>query len=384
MPSAPYACKPDHSRGRLYPEPASATRTAFQRDRDRIIHCTAFRRLMHKTQVFVHHEGDHYRTRLTHSLEVAQIARSISRVLAIDEDLTEALALAHDLGHPPFGHAGEDALNEAMADFGGFDHNAQTLRILTRLEARYPAFDGLNLTWETLEGVVKHNGPMSDDHMPPAIAAYVAGHDLEIATHAGLEAQVAALADDIAYDNHDMDDGLRAGLFTVAELAAVPLAGDAFAEAGKVVAEAGSSRLINEAVRNMIGAMVEDVIAETESRLAEAGPGDAAALRRLGRPMAAFSEPMAARQGELKSFLAAHMYRHPRVTAKQDVARRVVHELFGYYSGGLERLPDGWRKAARGADKPRAARIVGDYIAGMTDRYAVFEYNRAFGKPLVI
>ena len=382
MPTAAYASKPDQSRGRLYPEPASATRTVFQRDRDRIIHCTAFRRLMHKTQVFVHHEGDHYRTRLTHSLEVAQIARSISRVLALDEDLAEALALAHDLGHPPFGHAGEDALNQAMADFGGFDHNVQTLRILTRLEARYPAFDGLNLTWETLEGVVKHNGPIGDS--PPAIKAYVAGHDLEIATHAGLEAQVAALADDIAYDNHDMDDGLRAGLFTVAELLNVPIAKDAFAHAEQTASGAQPSRLVHGAVRHMIGAMVEDVIAETERRLKEAQPADAAALRALDRPMAAFSESMAAGEAEIKAFLAKHMYRHPRVTAKRDTARRVLQELFSYYRGGLQRLPDGWREAARGADEPRAARIVADYIAGMTDRYAIAEYNRAFESSLEI
>ena len=384
MGCAAYACKPDHSRGRLYPEPVSATRTAFQRDRDRIIHCTAFRRLMHKTQVFVHHEGDHYRTRLTHSLEVAQIARSISRVLAIDEDLTEALALAHDLGHPPFGHAGETALNQMMNDYGGFDHNVQTLRILTRLEARYPAFDGLNLTWETLEGVVKHNGPIAISETPPAIAAYVAGHDLEIATHAGLEAQVAALADDIAYDNHDMDDGLRAGLFTVAELSNVAIAKDAFDHAEQAASGAHPSRLVHGAVRHMIGAMVEDVIAETERRLKSARPADAAALRALDRPMAAFSEPMRARQSELKAFLTKHMYRHPRVTAKRDVARRVLRELFGYYRDELQRLPDGWRQAARDADEARGARMVADYIAGMTDRYAVVEYNRAFEDSLEI
>ncbi|MFP6730721.1 MAG: deoxyguanosinetriphosphate triphosphohydrolase [Alphaproteobacteria bacterium] len=385
MPIAPYASLPERSRGRLYPEAASATRTVFQRDRDRIIHCTAFRRLMHKTQVFVHHEGDHYRTRLTHSLEVAQIARSISRVLAIDEDLTEALALAHDLGHPPFGHAGESALNEAMSNYGGFDHNAQTLRILTRLEARYPGFDGLNLTWETLEGVVKHNGPIAADHsMAPAIATYVAEHDLEIDSFAGLEAQVAALADDIAYDNHDTDDGLRAGLFTVEELSRVPFAGDAFAQAAKATAGEDQSRLIHEAVRCMIGAMVEDVIAETGRRLVEARPADAAELRRLDRPMAAFSEPMAAHEKSLKAFLFEHMYRHPRVTTKQDAAKRVLHELFGYYIGSLERLPESWRKAVMDADEPRAARIVADYIAGMTDRYAVAEYNRAFENSLEI
>ena len=384
MRRAAYASMPDHSRGRLYPEPVSATRTVFQRDRDRIIHCTAFRRLMHKTQVFVHHEGDHYRTRLTHSIEVAQIARSISRVLGIDEDLTEALALAHDLGHPPFGHAGETALNQVMSDYGGFDHNAQTLRILTRLEARYPDFDGLNLTWETLEGVVKHNGPFAQDDTPPAIAAYVAGHDLEITTHAGLEAQIAALADDIAYDNHDMDDGLRARLFTVADISEVAIAKDAFDHAEQAASGAHPSRLVHGAVRHMIGAMVVDVIAETEQRLESARPADAAALRALDRPMAAFSEAMAAHQSELKAFLSEHMYRHPRVTAKRDVARRVLQELFGYYRDQLKRLPEGWRQAAREADDSRRARIVADYIAGMTDRYAVVEYNRAFDSSLEI
>ena len=384
MRRAAYASMPDHSRGRLYPEPVSATRTVFQRDRDRIIHCTAFRRLMHKTQVFVHHEGDHYRTRLTHSIEVAQIARSISRVLGIDEDLTEALALAHDLGHPPFGHAGETALNQVMSDYGGFDHNAQTLRILTRLEARYPDFDGLNLTWETLEGVVKHNGPFAQDDTPPAIAAYVAGHDLEITTHAGLEAQIAALADDIAYDNHDMDDGLRARLFTVADISEVAIAKDAFDHAEQAASGAHPSRLVHGAVRHMIGAMVVDVIAETEQRLESARPVDAATLRALDRPMAAFSEAMAAHQSELKAFLSEHMYRHPRVTAKRDVARRVLQELFGYYRDQLKRLPEGWRQAAREADDSRRARIVADYIAGMTDRYAVVEYNRAFDSSLEI
>ena len=256
MRRAAYASMPDHSRGRLYPEPVSATRTVFQRDRDRIIHCTAFRRLMHKTQVFVHHEGDHYRTRLTHSIEVAQIARSISRVLGVDEDLTEALALAHDLGHPPFGHAGETALNQVMSDYGGFDHNAQTLRILTRLEARYPDFDGLNLTWETLEGVVKHNGPFAPDEIPPAIAAYVAGHDLEITTHAGLEAQIAALADDIAYDNHDMDDGLRAKLFTVAEISDVAIVEDAFAHAEQPIGGERNCVVEAKGVRRLSGSMI--------------------------------------------------------------------------------------------------------------------------------
>ena len=382
--TAPYASNPDLSRGRLHLEPASATRTAFQRDRDRIIHSTAFRRLMHKTQVFVYHEGDHYRTRLTHSLEVAQIARSISRVLDLDEDLAEALALAHDLGHSPFGHAGENALDEAMADHGGFDHNAQTLRVLTKLEARYAAFDGLNLTWETLEGVVKHNGPIAPGAAPPAIAAYVAGHDLELDTHAGPEAQVAAIADDIAYNNHDIDDGLRAGLFSPADLAGVPLAGPVFAAVGQCAPEVDESRRIHEAVRRMIGAMVDDVIAETRRRLAESRPRNVDALRRLDRPMVAFSEAMRGHDRALKAFLHEHMYRHRRVAGKRDTARGMVGALFAHYMDDTGRLPDGWRERAAGAGTTHAARVVADYIAGMTDRYAIVEYNRAFDVSLTI
>ena len=358
--TAPYASKPSESRGRLHHEPESATRTAFQRDRDRIIHSTAFRRLMHKTQVFVYHEGDHYRTRLTHSLEVAQIARSIARVLDLDEDLAEALALAHDLGHPPFGHAGESALDEAMANFGGFDHNAQTLRVLTSLEARYPTFDGLNLTWETLEGVVKHNGPLAPGSAPPAITEYTAGHDLELHTHAGAEAQVAALADDIAYNNHDIDDGLRAGLFTVADLADVPLAGPVFAAVERSAPDLDESRMIHEAVRRMIGEMVEDVIAETRRRLAEDEPTSVDALRRLGRPVVAFAGTMADHERALKAFLHAHMYRHPRVTEKRAVAQDVVRALFGHFLDDPARLPESWRGRADGAEATAAARVVAD------------------------
>ena len=382
--TAPYASKPDQSRGRLHDEPESATRTAFQRDRDRIIHSTAFRRLMHKTQVFVYHEGDHYRTRLTHSLEVAQIARSIARVLGLDEDLAEALALAHDLGHPPFGHAGESALDAAMADFGGFDHNAQTLRVLTKLEARYPTFDGLNLTWETLEGVVKHNGPLAPGTAPPAIAEYAAGHDLELDTHAGAEAQVAALADDIAYNNHDIDDGLRAGLFTAPDLVDVPLAGPVFAAVERSAPELDESRIIHEAVRRMIGAMVEDVIAETRRRLAEDKPTSADELRRLGHPVVAFSEAMAGHERALKAFLHEHMYRHPRVTEKRAVAQDVVRALFGHFLDDPARLPESWWARADGAEPTAAARVVADYIAGMTDRFAIAEYDKAFDKSLVI
>ena len=381
---APYASNPAHSRGRLYDEPESATRTPFQRDRDRIIHSTAFRRLMHKTQVFVYHEGDHYRTRLTHSLEVAQIARSISRVLGLDEDLAEAVALAHDLGHPPFGHAGEHALDEAMAEFGGFDHNAQTLRVLTRLEARYIDFDGLNLTWETLEGVVKHNGPVDMASAPPPLVEYVAGHDLELHTHAGLEAQVAAIADDIAYDNHDIDDGLRAGLFSLADLDAAPLAGPVFAAAARDDSRGDESRLIHEGVRRMIGVMVGDVIDETQRRLAESNPASADDLRRLGRTMAAFSDAVAEDEQSLKAFLHTHMYRHPHVIEKRVAAQQIVRELFSYFHDDPSRLPDDWRKQAVTSNFVDAARVVADYIAGMTDRFAIDQHKQIFNSELDI
>ncbi len=384
MPAAPFASNPDHSRGRLYDEPESPTRTPYQRDRDRIIHSTAFRRLMHKTQVFVYHEGDHYRTRLTHSLEVAQIARSIARVLGLDEDLAEALALAHDLGHPPFGHAGEHALDVAMTEFGGFDHNAQTLRVLTLLEARYNDFDGLNLTWETLEGVVKHNGPIDMASAPPPLAEYVAGHDLELHTHAGLEAQVAAIADDIAYDNHDIDDGLRAGLFTLADLDDVPLAGPVFAAAARDDSRGDESRLIHEGVRRMIGVMVEDVIDETRRRLAEANPASADDLRRLGRTMAAFSQAVAEDEKAFKAFLHARVYRHPHIIEKRVAAQQIVRELFSYFHDDPSRLPDDWRQQAITRNSVDAARVVADYIAGMTDRFAIDQHNHVFHSELDI
>ncbi|MCH7930062.1 MAG: deoxyguanosinetriphosphate triphosphohydrolase [Proteobacteria bacterium] len=380
--AAPYACKPHLSRGRRYPEAESATRTRFQRDRDRVIHSAAFRRLMHKTQVFVHHEGDHYRTRLTHSLEVAQIARSIARVLGLDEDLAEALSLAHDLGHTPFGHAGGDALDEAMAPWGGFDHNAQTLRIVTRLEARYAAFDGLNLTWETLEGLVKHNGPLAADAVPAAIAEYVAEHDLELDSFAGAEAQVAAIADDIAYNNHDIDDGLRARLFTVDDLAGVPLAGPIFAEIAEHHPALDEARLIHESVRRMIDAMVNDVIAETRRRVSRARPESADAVRRLGRPLVAFSDEMRGHDRALKAFLGENMYRHDRVTRITDVVQPVVRELFTAFMADAGQLPADWRERAAGATEPRRARLVADYIAGMTDRFAIAEYDRVFNTSL--
>lgn len=377
-PPAPFATRPEGSRGRLHEEPESASRTPFQRDRDRIIHCAAFRRLEHKTQVFVHHEGDHYRSRLTHSLEVAQIARSISRVLGLNEDLAEALALAHDLGHTPFGHAGEDALDAAMAPFGGFDHNGQTLRIVTRLEGRYADFDGLNLTWETLEGVVKHNGPMVPQTLPETVSDYLLEHDLEVATWPGPEAQVAALADDIAYNNHDVDDALRAGLFDTDALAATTLAGPIFAEVAARYPGIERQRLIHESVRRLIAAMVEDLIAESRRRIAAQAPESVEAVRNMGAPLIGFSEGMQARTDDLRRFLFTNMYRHFRLNRMASKARRVVADLFALFLAEPECLPGDWRQRAAEPASPATARVVCDYIAGMTDRYAVTEHSRLF------
>jgi len=374
---ASYASVPESSRGRLYPEPESATRSCFQRDRDRIIHSAAFRRLEYKTQVFVYHEGDYYRTRLTHSLETAQIARSICRVLGLNEDLAEALALAHDLGHTPFGHAGEDALNEAMADFGGFDHNAQTVRILTALEQRYADFDGLNLTWEMLEGIAKHNGPLPPDD-DGAIQAYSARHDLELDTWPGPEAQVAALADDIAYNNHDVDDGLRAGLFSVDDVSDVPLVGPVFAEVKAAYPGLDEHRLIHEAVRRMIGAVVEDVIVESRGRLADAGCQTGDEIRQLGRPVVSFSETMQAHDTDLKRFLFERMYRHYKVNRMASKARRVVRELFALLVEEPQCLPGVWYRQCDAPKSHVTARVVADYIAGMTDRFALLEHQRLF------
>ncbi len=381
--AAPYASNPAESRGRLHPEPESATRTAFQRDRDRIIHCAAFRRLEYKTQVFVYHEGDYYRTRLTHSLETAQIARSISRTLGLNEDLAEALALAHDLGHTPFGHAGEDALSEAMADYGGFDHNTQTLRILTRLEERYADFDGLNLTWETLEGTVKHNGPLlpAGNGLPPAIERYNESHDLELATYPGPEAQVAAIADDIAYNNHDVDDGLRAGLFEIGDLADVALVGPVFVEVRESYPDLDHGRLVHEAVRRMIGVMVDDILGESRRRLQEAGCASAADVRDLGSPVIAFSDEMAAHDRNLKQFLYRRMYRHYKVNRMASKARRVVRDLFDLFVSEPECLPADWRARCDGVKSRETARAVADYIAGMTDRFAFLEHQRLFEIP---
>lgn len=373
---ASYACHPANSRGRLTPEPEDPTRTAHQRDRDRIIHSAAFRRLEYKTQVFVNHEGDHYRTRLTHSLEVAQLARSMSRALGLNEDLAEALALAHDLGHTPFGHAGEDALKVVMKDFGGFDHNAQTLRILTRLEHRYASFDGLNLTWEALEGIAKHNGPVKTP--PRAMAEYVKKHDLELHTYASAEAQLASLADDIAYNNHDIDDGLRSGLFTIAEISVVPIVGNAFAEVKKKYGAIEESRLTHEAIRRMIHTMVIDVLTQTRSNIAKYNIMSVEDIRTLGQPLVAFSKTMESSIGELKQFLKIHMYRHWRVNRMTSKARRVVEELFAFFLAEPECLPTEWQKLAGAQGSKHTAEVVTDFIAGMTDRFAMEEHKRIF------
>ena len=377
---APYACAPGQSRGRLYGEPESPTRSVFQRDRDRIIHSAAFRRLKYKTQVFVYHEGDNYRTRLTHSLEVSQIARSITRALALNEDLAEALALAHDLGHTPFGHAGGEALDEAMKDYGGFDHNAQSLRILTRLEKRYAEFDGLNLCWETLEGIAKHNGPLKgrgeNKALPAPIEEYDREHDLELDTYPGAEAQVAALSDDIAYNNHDIDDGLRAELFAIDDLKDVPLVGPVFAEVMARYPGLERTRVIHESVRRLIDAMVTDLLNETRRRIEDARVESAQAIRDLGAPVVAFSETMAENDRALKSFLFERMYRHDKVKRMASRARRVVHDLFELLFDDPSRLPPDWQRDVNDADDSRKARVVGDYIAGMTDRYALDKHQR--------
>jgi dGTPase len=371
---APYAASAMPGRGRFHPEPEAPTRSPYQRDRDRIIHSSAFRKLQYKTQVFVNHEGDFFRTRLTHSIEVAQIARSVARALRLDEDLTEALALAHDLGHPPFGHAGEEALNLAMKPFGGFDHNAQSLRIVTLLESRYAAFDGLNLTWETLEGLAKHNGPLRN---PPAyISEYNDRHKLDLSTHASAEAQVAALADDIAYHSHDLDDGLRARLFSPDDIAHLPVVGPALVEARRSSLDVPPPRLRHEAIRRVIDAMIIDLLEESGRRIAKLAPANADAIRRAKRPVIGFSAPMAEANQAIKDFLFARMYRHWRVNRMTMKARRVAEEVFRLLHAETSLLPDDWRGRAGEAGTQRAALVVGDYIAGMTDRYAMDEHRR--------
>ncbi len=380
---ASYACDPAKSRGRHHPQPESAMRSAFQRDRDRIIHSSAFRRLKEKTQVFVAHEGDAYRTRLTHSLEVAQIARTLARALNVDEDLAEASALAHDLGHPPFGHSGEDALSESMTDFGGFDHNAQTLRVVTKLETRYPEFEGLNLAWETLEGVVKHNGPLmraGDDPkvLPWGFRAYPGWQALELHTHAGVEGQIAALSDDIAYNNHDIDDGLRSGILKIEQLMDLPLVGQVFRRCRERYPDISENILIHEAVREMIGLMVADVLEESRRRLEESGADSPDAVRSLDQPVVAFSDGMTESLAAVRRFLYANMYLHYKVKRMKEKGKMVVRDLFSAFLSDPMLLPTELQREANGAGAEATARVVCDYIAGMTDRYAIEEHRKLF------
>ncbi|WP_299646969.1 deoxyguanosinetriphosphate triphosphohydrolase [uncultured Jannaschia sp.] len=381
MPSAtvPFACDPAATRGRLHPEAESAFRSPFQRDRDRIIHASAFRRLKHKTQVFIEHEGDYFRTRLTHSIEVAQVARTIAKHLGLDIELTEAVALAHDLGHPPFGHTGEDALGRLMAPYGGFDHNAQAIRIVTRLERHYAEWDGLNLTWETLEGIAKHNGPVLPP-VPYALAEYDAVHGLELETHASAEAQVAALSDDIAYNNHDLHDGLRAELFSTDELAELPILRDCFAEVDATYPGLNYYRRRHEALRRFFGVLVEDVIAVTEANLRDLDPRSPEDIRHAGRMMAQFTPALWSDLKVIRRFLFERMYRAPSVVVVRREVTRVIEELFPFFLTHPEELPKQWRKdVAEAADEVALARIVSDYIAGMTDRFALQSHDRLIG-----
>lgn len=384
-PRAPYACDPSQTRGRLQPEPESPTRTPFQRDRDRIIHSTAFRRLKHKTQVFIAHEGDHYRTRLTHTIEVAQIARALARALRCDEDLAEAIALVHDFGHTPFGHTGEDALNLKMAQWGGFDHNAQSLRIVTRLERRYAEFDGLNLSWETLEGLVKHNGPLTDSlgnglkgQVPQAIRDFSELFDLWLDKYASLEAQCAAIADDIAYNTHDIDDGLRAGLLSLDMLDSVGLPAGILNSVRERYPHLDPVRTGHELMRRQITVMVEDVIATATARLARLKPESADDVRNAGETMVTFSDGLAAQEKELKAFLYKHLYRAPDVMRVRADAERVVLDLFDAYFGDPRLMPEGWREGLDRASERIRARDVSDFLAGMTDTYALKEHRRLF------
>jgi dGTPase len=390
-PRSVYACDPDRSRGRLFVEPPSRTRSPFRRDCDRVIHSTAFRRLKHKTQVFVFHEGDHYRTRLTHTLEVAQIARALARQLGLDEDLTETLALAHDLGHPPFGHAGERALDACLRDHGGFDHNAQTLRVVTSLEHRYPDFDGLNLTWESLEGIVKHNGPLtlrngtptgrySDRGIPLGISDYMGTYDLELWSFASLEAQAAAIADDIAYDAHDIDDGLRAGLFAVDDLKVMPLTAQMIAEIDEHYPLLDDVRRGAELVRELISHLIGAVISETQRRLQAAMPKSVEDVRNHGEVLIAFPAAVAQAEAEIKAFLKLHMYRHSRVMRVMGDAEQILFDLFARYQNRPADLPAEWLPPAGGNSETETerARRIGNFIAGMTDRFAITEHQRLF------
>jgi dGTPase len=388
-PPSIYACDPDRSRGRLFQEPPSKTRSPFRRDCDRVIHSTAFRRLKHKTQVFVFHEGDHYRTRLTHSLEVAQIARALARQLGLDEDLTETLALAHDLGHPPFGHAGERALDVCLQAHGGFDHNAQSLRVVTSLEHRYPEFDGLNLTWESLEGIVKHNGPLTgrdgkaigryrDQAIPAGISDYNEIYDLELWSFASLEAQVAAIADDIAYDAHDIDDGLRAGLFTLDDLKIMPLTAEMIAAIARRYPDLDDDRLGAELVRELISYLIGAVRSESRSRLEAARPRSVDDVRNHGEVLITFPADVAEAEAEIKSFLKLGMYRHPRVMRIMGEAEQILFDLFARYQRAPGDLPSEWLPPGALDTEADRDRRIGNFIAGMTDRFALTEHQRLF------
>jgi dGTPase len=388
-PRSDFACDPERSRGRLFQEPPSKTRSPFRRDCDRVIHSTAFRRLKYKTQVFVFHEGDHYRTRLTHSLEVAQIARALARQLGLDEDLTETLALAHDLGHPPFGHAGERALDACLQAHGGFDHNAQTLRVVTALEHRYPEFDGLNLTWEALEGIVKHNGPLAernglaagryrDRGIPVGVSEYNGKYDLELWSFASLEAQIAAIADDIAYDAHDIDDGLRAGLFTVDDLKVMPLTAEMIAEIDRHYPALDGARRGAELVRELISYLIGAVISEARRRLQAARPHSVDEVRNLGEVLIAFPPDVAQAEAEIKAFLKLRMYRHERVMRVMGEAEQILFDLFARYQKTPGDLPAEWLPPDGGDSETERARRIGNFIAGMTDRFALTEHQRLF------
>ena len=381
--TAQYACDPSKSRGRLYPEEESEFRSCFQRDRDRIIHASAFRRLKHKTQVFIEHEGDYFRTRLTHSIEVAQVARTITKVLGLDPELTEAVALAHDLGHTPFGHTGEDALDTLMQPYGGFDHNAQAIRIVTALERHYADFDGLNLTWETLEGIAKHNGPVGEP-IPHALAAYNARHDLELHTHASAEAQVAALSDDIAYNHHDLHDGLRAELFSTDELAELPIVSDCFSEVDRIYPGLNYYRRRHEALRRFFGVLVGDVINVTKTNLAELDPQTPEDIRGAGKMMVQFSPGLWSDLKVIRTFLFHRMYRATDVVEMRVQVTKVINELFPLFMAEPSLLPKQWRKdVAEIRSDVELARLVGDYIAGMTDRFALQEHARLTGSDVI-
>jgi dGTPase len=392
--SAPYAVDASTSRGRLFPEPPSPTRSGFQRDRDRIVHSTAFRRLKHKTQVFVEHEGDHYRTRLTHTLEVAQIARSIARALGLDEDLAETLALAHDLGHTPFGHAGERALERVLQQHGGFDHNAQSLKIVTSLEKRYASFDGLNLTWETLEGLVKHNGPLTDisgrpvgphlgKPLPEAIATYDSLHSLELWSQASIEAQCAAIADDIAYNAHDLDDGLRSGIISLDDLKGVPFLAEQLHDIKTAYPSLDRARTTHELQRKVITLLVEDVIAETASNIEHLDIRSALAARAEKSPVVRFSSAMALNEKSIRTFLFARLYRHPKVMSVMTEAESVVEALYQAFYSTPEHLPEEWQTGWLDLSEAGKCMRIADFIAGMTDRYALETHKRLFSqKPL--